>query len=130
MQLKRTKICCLSLLNHNFFCSWNFANLRWSLLKCCLYNFSFDIINSYITFFSSSSSLSVNCKIKLCQILHIFRIGRAIIIMCVFSRTCFHIRRNAQSSKQPGAPIPTLPSTYSAHDFHNPYHASSYTGGE
>ncbi|KAI8434147.1 hypothetical protein MSG28_012272 [Choristoneura fumiferana] len=44
-------------------------------------------------------------------------------------KTCFHIRRNAQSSKQPGAPIPTLPSTYSAHDFHNPYHASSYTGG-
>ncbi|XP_063539585.1 dmX-like protein 2 [Cydia strobilella] len=44
-------------------------------------------------------------------------------------KTCFHIRRNAQSSKQPGAPIPTLPSTYSAHDFHNPYHATSYTGG-
>ncbi|XP_053611658.1 dmX-like protein 2 isoform X3 [Plodia interpunctella] len=44
-------------------------------------------------------------------------------------KTCFHIRRNAQSNKQPGAPIPTLPSTYSAHDFHNPYHASSYTGG-
>ncbi|CAH2982214.1 unnamed protein product [Chilo suppressalis] len=44
-------------------------------------------------------------------------------------KTCFHIRRNAQSSKQPGAPIPTLPSTYSAHDFHNPYHSSSYTGG-
>ncbi|XP_063894834.1 dmX-like protein 2 isoform X4 [Helicoverpa armigera] len=44
-------------------------------------------------------------------------------------KTCFHIRRTAQSSKQPGAPIPTLPSTYSAHDFHNPYHATSYTGG-
>ncbi|XP_069360201.1 dmX-like protein 2 isoform X2 [Maniola hyperantus] len=44
-------------------------------------------------------------------------------------KTCFHIRRNAQSSKQPGAPIPTLPSTYSAHDFHNPYHSTSYTGG-
>ncbi|XP_037874527.1 dmX-like protein 2 isoform X1 [Bombyx mori] len=44
-------------------------------------------------------------------------------------KTCFHIRRNAQSSKQPGAPIPTLPSTYSAHDFHNPYHAYTYTGG-
>ncbi|KOB69451.1 Rabconnectin [Operophtera brumata] len=43
-------------------------------------------------------------------------------------KTCFHIRRNAQSSKQPGAPIPTLPSTYSAHDFHNQYHATSYTG--
>ncbi|XP_026493459.2 dmX-like protein 2 isoform X2 [Vanessa tameamea] len=44
-------------------------------------------------------------------------------------KTCFHIRRTAQSSKQPGAPIPTLPSTYSAHDFHNPYHSTSYTGG-
>ncbi|XP_068622766.1 dmX-like protein 2 [Battus philenor] len=44
-------------------------------------------------------------------------------------KTCFHIRRNAQSSKQPGAPIPTLPSTYSAHDFHNPYQGTSYTGG-
>ncbi|KPI99710.1 DmX-like protein 2 [Papilio xuthus] len=44
-------------------------------------------------------------------------------------KTCFHIRRNAQSSKQPGAPIPTLPSTYSAHDFHNSFQASSYTGG-
>ncbi|KAJ0175201.1 hypothetical protein K1T71_009342 [Dendrolimus kikuchii] len=44
-------------------------------------------------------------------------------------KTCFHIRRNAQSSKQPTAPIPTLPSTYSAHDFHNPYHATSYTAG-
>ncbi|KAL0821029.1 hypothetical protein ABMA28_005673 [Loxostege sticticalis] len=44
-------------------------------------------------------------------------------------KTCFHIRRTAQSSKQPSAPIPTLPSTYSAHDFHNPYHSSSYTGG-
>ncbi|XP_045501506.1 dmX-like protein 2 [Colias croceus] len=44
-------------------------------------------------------------------------------------KTCFHIRRNAQSSKQPSAPIPTLPSTYSAHDFHNPYHSTSYTGG-
>lgn len=44
-------------------------------------------------------------------------------------KTCFHIRRNAQSSKQPGAPIPTLPSTYSAHDFHNPYHINTYTSG-
>ncbi|XP_047518188.1 dmX-like protein 2 isoform X3 [Pieris napi] len=44
-------------------------------------------------------------------------------------KTCFHIRRTAQSSKQPGAPIPTLPSTYSAHDFHNSYHATSYTAG-
>ncbi|XP_059484944.1 dmX-like protein 2 [Neocloeon triangulifer] len=37
-------------------------------------------------------------------------------------KTCFHIRRNAKShssSPSMSGPIPTLPSTFSVHDFHN-----------
>lgn len=50
----------------------------------------------------------------------------------MFVRTCFHIRRHAKQQsfgQQSGVgntpPIPTLPSTYSVHDFHSyGYHGS------
>lgn len=41
----------------------------------------------------------------------------------LFLRTCFHIRRHAKQQTQglggTSTPIPTLPSTYSVHDFHS-----------
>ncbi|GLH09345.1 Rabconnectin, partial [Gryllus bimaculatus] len=53
-------------------------------------------------------------------------------------KTCFHIRRHAKSQQPSGAgtlggitaPIPTLPSTYSVHDFHSyGYHGTGLTPG-
>lgn len=53
-----------------------------------------------------------------------------------FFRTCFHIRRHAKHNQGRGsipgstAPIPTLPSTYSVHDFHNyGFHGTGVTPG-
>lgn len=55
----------------------------------------------------------------------------------VDSRTCFHIRRHAKHQQNQGnnllgtgSPIPTLPSTYSVHDFHSyGYHGTGVTPG-
>lgn len=51
-------------------------------------------------------------------------------------KTCFHIRRHAKHNQGRGsipgstAPIPTLPSTYSVHDFHNyGFHGTGVTPG-
>ncbi|XP_017781826.1 PREDICTED: dmX-like protein 2 isoform X2 [Nicrophorus vespilloides] len=49
-------------------------------------------------------------------------------------KTCFHIRRHAKHQAQglggASAPIPTLPSTYSVHDFHSyGYHGTGVTPG-
>ncbi|KAL1506470.1 hypothetical protein ABEB36_005832 [Hypothenemus hampei] len=49
-------------------------------------------------------------------------------------KTCFHIRRNAKHQAQgfigSSQPIPTLPSTYSVHDFHSyGYHGTGVTPG-
>nr|CAD7199842.1 unnamed protein product [Timema douglasi] len=56
-------------------------------------------------------------------------------------KTCFHIRRHAKNTQGSGAigglmgiplgsPIPTLPSTYSVHDFHSyGYHGTGVTPG-
>lgn len=52
-------------------------------------------------------------------------------------KTCFHIRRNAKHQQNQGnnllgtgSPIPTLPSTYSVHDFHSyGYHGTGVTPG-
>ncbi|XP_050306486.1 dmX-like protein 2 isoform X3 [Anthonomus grandis grandis] len=49
-------------------------------------------------------------------------------------KTCFHIRRNAKHHAQgiigSSQPIPTLPSTYSVHDFHSyGYHGTGVTPG-
>ncbi|GLV44690.1 Rabconnectin-3A [Carabus blaptoides fortunei] len=49
-------------------------------------------------------------------------------------KTCFHIRRHAKHQAQgmggPSQPIPTLPSTYSVHDFHSyGYHGTGVTPG-
>ncbi|PSN54281.1 hypothetical protein C0J52_06978 [Blattella germanica] len=52
-------------------------------------------------------------------------------------KTCFHIRRHAKHQQNQGnnllgtgSPIPTLPSTYSVHDFHSyGYHGTGVTPG-
>ncbi|XP_066993059.2 dmX-like protein 2 isoform X2 [Anabrus simplex] len=50
-------------------------------------------------------------------------------------KTCFHIRRHAKNQQHQGglmagSPIPTLPSTYSVHDFHSyGYHGTGLTPG-
>lgn len=71
----------------------------------------------YVLYFSFSINISTCMKIKLLN------------FIC-FLRTCFHIRRTAQTSKQHlGPPIPTLPSTYSVHDFHNSYQSNYPSAG-
>lgn len=63
---------------------------------------------------------------------------RCLLTKCwVDSRTCFHIRRHAKHQQNQGnnilgtgSPIPTLPSTYSVHDFHSyGYHGTGVTPG-
>ncbi|KAJ8668951.1 hypothetical protein QAD02_000210 [Eretmocerus hayati] len=47
-------------------------------------------------------------------------------------KTCFHLRRHAKQQHQAGhtaQTLPTLPSTYSVHDFHNNYQSSGHYPG-
>lgn len=89
------------------------------------------------SYLAACSSGMFVISLILCFILSIVCVHCLLTKCWVDSRTCFHIRRNAKHQQNQGnnllgtgSPIPTLPSTYSVHDFHSyGYHGTGVTPG-